>query len=166
MSLLPVVRMELRKQFSRELGVTSEQSKDWKRRKFSGFLMIITTTNFLLWVLTEFTAESKSRVLSQVQAGIPKIQQSRSCLRVRYRAIFHNKIVWVNGPFPAGQNDMKVFRKPDGLMSKIPEGCLAIGDEGYRGEPKKVSTKTSTMRTSSTNSKTECELDMKLQIPG
>ena len=56
-------------------------------------------------------------------------------------AIHHNRIVWVNGPFPAGQNDIKVFRKPDGLMSKIPEGCRAIGDEGYRGEPLKVSTK-------------------------
>ena len=56
-------------------------------------------------------------------------------------AIYHDKIVWTNGPFPAGQNDMKVFRKPNGLMSKIPDGCLAIGDEGYRGQPKKVSTK-------------------------
>ena len=56
-------------------------------------------------------------------------------------AIYHNKIVWVNGPFPAGQNDMKVFRKEDGLMAKIPEGCMAIGDEGYRGEPQKVSTR-------------------------
>jgi len=56
-------------------------------------------------------------------------------------AIYHSKIVWINGPFPAGQNDMKVFRKPDGLMSKIPADCRAIGDEGYRGEPSKVSTR-------------------------
>ena len=54
-------------------------------------------------------------------------------------SIYHNKIVWINGPFPAGQNDMKVFRK--GLMEKIPAGRRAIGDEGYRGEPSKVSTK-------------------------
>ena len=54
-------------------------------------------------------------------------------------AIYHNKIVWINGPFPAGQNDIKVFRK--GLKDKIPEGCRAIGDDGYRGEPSKVSTK-------------------------
>ena len=56
-------------------------------------------------------------------------------------AIHHNKIVWINGPFPAGQNDIKIFRKPGGLMSKIPDDCRAIGDEGYRGEPSKVSTK-------------------------
>ena len=56
-------------------------------------------------------------------------------------AIQHDKIVWINGPFPAGQNDIKVFRKPGGLMSKIPENCRAIGDEGYRGEPLKVSTR-------------------------
>ena len=49
--------------------------------------------------------------------------------------------MWINGPFPAGQNDMKVFQKPNGLMFKIPDGCLAIGDEGYRGQPKKVSVK-------------------------
>ena len=56
-------------------------------------------------------------------------------------AIFHNNIVWINGPFPAGQNDIKVFRKPGGLMSKIPDGYRAVGDEGYRGEPSKVSTR-------------------------
>lgn len=56
-------------------------------------------------------------------------------------AIHHNKIVWINGPFPAGQNDIKVFRKEGGLHSKIPEGCRAIGDEGYRGEPSKISTR-------------------------
>jgi hypothetical protein len=56
-------------------------------------------------------------------------------------AIYHSKIVWINGPFPAGQNDMKVFKKPGGLMSKIPDDCRAIGDEGYRGEPSKVSTR-------------------------
>ena len=54
-------------------------------------------------------------------------------------AVYHNQIVWVNGPFPAGQNDIKVFRK--GLKDKIPDGCCAIGDEGYRGEPSKVATK-------------------------
>lgn len=54
-------------------------------------------------------------------------------------AIQHNKIVWINGPFPAGQNDMKIFRGK--LMSKIPDNCRAVGDDGYRGEPLKVSTK-------------------------
>ena len=58
-------------------------------------------------------------------------------------AVHHNKIVWINGPFPAGQNDLTIFRKPNGLMSKIPDNCRAIGDDGYIGEPSKVSTKNS-----------------------
>ena len=54
-------------------------------------------------------------------------------------AIYHKNIVWVNGPLPAGQNNIKVFRKPGGLMSKIPDHCRAVGDEGYRGKPVKSS---------------------------
>lgn len=41
-------------------------------------------------------------------------------------AIFHNQIVWINGPFPARQNDLKIFRKENGLMSKIPDGMMAV----------------------------------------
>ena len=51
-----------------------------------------------------------------------------------------NKIVWVNGPFPAGENDKAIFNKPEGLGTKLKPGQLAIGDEGYRGAPEKVST--------------------------
>ena len=56
-------------------------------------------------------------------------------------ALFHDKICWVNGPFPAGQNDLTIFRKEDGLMSKIPEGKKGVMDEGYVGEPSKAGTK-------------------------
>jgi SRSO17 transposase len=56
-------------------------------------------------------------------------------------ALFSNKIVWVNGPFPAGQNDIRVFRKPNGLLSKLPKGHPAIADEGYRGEEEYCSTR-------------------------
>ena len=48
-------------------------------------------------------------------------------------AINHNKVVWVNEPFPAGENDKTVFDKPDGLRSKLKEGQLLLGDQGYRG---------------------------------
>jgi len=51
-------------------------------------------------------------------------------------SVYHDKIVWVNGPFPAGQNDMRIFKKPNGLLSKIPDGKKVIGDEGYVGEEK------------------------------
>lgn len=56
-------------------------------------------------------------------------------------AIFHDQLVWINGPFPAGENDMLVFRKDGGLMSIIPKGKLVVADEGYRGEPNVCSTR-------------------------
>jgi DDE superfamily endonuclease len=56
-------------------------------------------------------------------------------------AIYHDKIVWINGPFPAGENDKKVFDKPEGLANKLKEGQQVIGDEGYRGRPDKASTR-------------------------
>lgn len=33
-------------------------------------------------------------------------------------AIHHNQIAWINSPFPAGQNDITVFKKPGGLKDK------------------------------------------------
>lgn len=56
-------------------------------------------------------------------------------------SVYHDKICWVNGPFPAGQNDLRIFRKPDGLLSKIPAGKKAIADEGYVGEQDKTATR-------------------------
>ena len=48
-------------------------------------------------------------------------------------SVYHNALVWMNGPFPAGDHDMNVFRDK-GLKDKIPAGKKAIGDNGYRGE--------------------------------
>ena len=58
-------------------------------------------------------------------------------------AIHHNKIVWVNGPFPAGENDKAVFYKEGGLGSKLKEGQFCIGDEGYSTLTDKVATRNS-----------------------
>ena len=49
-----------------------------------------------------------------------------------------NRIVWVNGPHPAGTPDIEVFR--NGLMALVPNGKKIVGDKGYRGEPLYVST--------------------------
>lgn len=46
-------------------------------------------------------------------------------------AIFENKIVWVNGPFPGGRHDMTIFRE-HGLKDRMPEGKMAVLDRGYR----------------------------------
>lgn len=49
-------------------------------------------------------------------------------------------IIWMNGPFDAGENDIAIFRKANGLKERLEAlGKKAIGDLGYRGEPKYVS---------------------------
>ena len=50
--------------------------------------------------------------------------------------LFTSRIVWLNGPFQAGDTDLVIFRKPDGLKSKIPANCKVIADKGYIGEAK------------------------------
>ena len=58
-------------------------------------------------------------------------------------SVFGNQLVWMNGPFPAAEHDITVFRKPQGLKSKIPAGKKVIADKGYRGEKTIVSTPSS-----------------------
>jgi hypothetical protein len=54
-------------------------------------------------------------------------------------SVYDNKLVWMNGPFPAGRHDINIFRT-EGLKDKIPAGKLVIGDNGYHGEPNIIST--------------------------
>jgi DDE superfamily endonuclease len=49
-------------------------------------------------------------------------------------------LIWMNGPFPAGQSDLRIFRKPNGLKENIPEGKRVVADQGYTAE-KKLSTR-------------------------
>jgi hypothetical protein len=46
-------------------------------------------------------------------------------------AIYENKIVWVNGPFPGGRHDLTIFRE-DGLKDRMPEGKIGCLDRGYQ----------------------------------
>jgi DDE superfamily endonuclease len=50
--------------------------------------------------------------------------------------LFKSRIVWISGPYKAGIPDINIFQKPNGLKSRIPNGKLAIGDQGYRGDEK------------------------------
>lgn len=54
-----------------------------------------------------------------------------------------NKLVWLNGPFPASTSDITIFRSrpndEESLKAQIPEGKRVIGDSGYKGEPEVVS---------------------------
>lgn len=46
-------------------------------------------------------------------------------------SIWQGKLVWINGPFPAGVTDLVIYKKPGGLKSKIPPGKRLIGDKIY-----------------------------------
>jgi hypothetical protein len=48
--------------------------------------------------------------------------------------IHNSQLVWINGPFPAGQSDLQIFCKEGDLKSKIPAFKRIVGDEGYKGE--------------------------------
>ena len=51
-----------------------------------------------------------------------------------------NALVWMNGPFPAGESDNKTF-KNRGLKAKLESlGKRGIADGGYPGHPKLLST--------------------------
>lgn len=63
-------------------------------------------------------------------------------------SIFENKVVFAAGPYPAGVNDITVFRKH--LMGKVLDSRKesgvkhrVIGDKGYRGESEILSVPTS-----------------------
>jgi hypothetical protein len=63
-------------------------------------------------------------------------------------SIFEQRCVWIAGPYPAGTNDITVFRH--GLKQKMLEAREAsgidhrgCGDKGYRGERKLLSTPSS-----------------------
>jgi hypothetical protein len=57
-------------------------------------------------------------------------------------SLFTSQVVWVNGPFPAGENDISVY-KNRGLCDMIPEGHWVIADNGYRGVPTQIQTSNS-----------------------
>ncbi|GAX17651.1 hypothetical protein FisN_UnNu085 [Fistulifera solaris] len=46
--------------------------------------------------------------------------------------IFQDRLVWMNGPFPASTPDREIFK--NGLMKMIPDGMRVVADSGYSGE--------------------------------
>lgn len=49
-------------------------------------------------------------------------------------ALLHSQIVWINGPFPADQNDNQIFQKPGGLKEQMSQCRICgVGDKGYQG---------------------------------
>jgi hypothetical protein len=55
-------------------------------------------------------------------------------------SLYESKLIWFNGPFPAGMNDIQIFGE-QGLKNKLQStGKKIIADGGYRGYPKIAST--------------------------
>jgi DDE superfamily endonuclease len=55
-------------------------------------------------------------------------------------SLWEDKIVWINGPFPAGTSDSSIFQY-GGLKDMIPAGKRAVGDKGYVGMSQVVTTR-------------------------
>jgi DDE superfamily endonuclease len=51
-------------------------------------------------------------------------------------AIDGNKVIHVHGPKPAGCSDAHIYQSEGGLKDKIPDGRMAIADNGYQGQDK------------------------------
>ena len=46
-------------------------------------------------------------------------------------SIFTAQVVWINGPFRGGENDLNMLRAGD-LLNLIAEGKLIVADRGYK----------------------------------
>lgn len=55
-------------------------------------------------------------------------------------AIFHDIVVYVDGPYPASKNDWAMFTREGGLASLIPAGKMGIGDEGFKFDATRCAT--------------------------
>jgi len=49
-------------------------------------------------------------------------------------SVFDNKLISMNGPFPAAKNDAAIYK--EGLLGKLTDQEKVIADRGYRGCPK------------------------------
>ena len=60
-----------------------------------------------------------------------KFRQSALCYELAV-SVHHNALVWMNGPFKAGQIDLVIFC--EGLIALIPDGKKVTEDNGYCGD--------------------------------
>jgi DDE superfamily endonuclease len=119
---------------------------------------ILSTYNKIKWIFDENPQEpndNEAILIASVDGTHCRINEPRNDPNTQYYSYKHNgpgltyelglalhedRLVWINGPFKAGEPDIAVFRKPGGLGDMIPPGRKVIADKGYRGEPDKIST--------------------------
>ena len=46
-------------------------------------------------------------------------------------ALRENKVLFISGPYPAGESDIQVFGKDDGILDQIPPVKRIVADRGY-----------------------------------
>jgi len=74
------------------------------------------------------TVESSNRGEHQGRSGILSSLKHRA-FGIHIRT---GNVIWVNGPFPAGDTDLVIFRKDGGLKQRIPPGKKVIADKIYK----------------------------------
>lgn len=88
------------------------------------FIITVDGTDCKIWELVHSTL--------RVDPGYKSDKFNKAGLKYEIAvAVFHNKIVWVNGPFPAGKSKIRIFCE-DGLKQQMPPGKMLIADKGLR----------------------------------
>jgi hypothetical protein len=77
--------------------------------------------------------------------------------------LWKDRVVWVNGPFPASEGNLTIFREK-GLKDKIPFGMLGVGENGYRGGGGVLSTPTLKTQKNCESSSAEYDRAKKLSM--
>ncbi|KAG7371241.1 hypothetical protein IV203_019811 [Nitzschia inconspicua] len=100
----------------------------WPKDNFGNDIWVITVDGVRCWI-QEPTHQEFSKDTSYFSH---KYNHAGLCYELGI-SIGSNRLVWMNGPFPAGKSDLKIF-KEDGLkVMLIAKKKMCIADGGYAG---------------------------------
>ena len=107
----------------------------WSEEKFGDNIYAITVDGMHCWI-----QEPQHPTWSQDSRFFPHKYGKPGISYELGISISESKLVWLNGPFMAGnKNDVQIFKKD--LKQKLrSRGKMAIGDGGYSGHPHQCST--------------------------
>ena len=114
-------------------------SSEGKQGKFSRFLFglfssltpltIAPKFLWIVWLWDENNEHQDDDVFTHCRINKPRTQPSAQWYSNKYNkaglayklaiAIHSNNFVWINDPFPAGQNDLQIWKKKGGLKGKM-----------------------------------------------
>lgn len=101
---------------------------DFDRDDTEVFTMTVDGTDFRIWELKHPTLPRDKDLFSH--------KHNHAALRYEIGvSLKYSKVVWINGPFPAGKNsDKGIFNR--GLEHRIRDGKMVIADGTYKGSKK------------------------------